>query len=411
MVSNLDSVYVKDGKIYEYTYTWSEPAVENYTLDKANTTIIPVTLSSTESGEGTLSVLTNKHIPETTEIEVRKIWEDNDNAAGKRTPSVPVELYADGVAIDRITLDASNSWTYTWKNLPKCTNPTGVMLSSKEITYTVAELDIPEDYEVKIERTGKGYRITNTYVPGKLVIEKEFDIEPWEPYTPDDSPMDIPVIKTWNDNNNKDGNRPASITVHLFADGVEVASEQLTEATEWKYTFTGLPRLTEDGQKIVYTVTEDPVEWYEAEIHGFNIRNNYKPELTSVSVKKVWDDNNNSQNLRPASIAMTLSNGMVVILNAENGWTATIDNLPTRVNGQPVIYTWTEQKVLSYDLVGTETIGDLTIFTNRVWTRPDEPTTSGKKPKTPGTPEEIIEEYETPLGVEVIINHVGDCFD
>ena len=204
--------------------------------------------------------------------------------------------------------------------------------------------------------------------------------------------------------------RPAAITVHLFADGVEVASAQLTEETGWKYTFTGLPRLREDKQKIVYTVTEDPVEWYEAEIHGFNIRNNYKPELTSVSVHKVWDDNNNALKLRPTSIAMTLSNGMVVILNAENGWTDTIENLPTRVNGQPVVYTWVEQKVVSYDQVGMETVGNMTIFTNKVWKRPEE-TTGGKKPKTPGEPYETIDEYETPLGVEVIINHVGDCFD
>ena len=410
MVTNLDAVYVKDGEIYEYTYTWSEPAVEYYTLDAENTKIIPVTLSSTEGGEGTLSILTNKYIPETTEIEVQKIWDDNDNAAKKRTPSVTVELYADGEAIAQVKLDESNNWKYTWKDLPKCTNSTGLAQDSKEIKYTVAELDIPEDYEVKITPTGKGYKITNTYGPGKLIIEKQFDIEPWEPFTPDDSPKDIPVIKTWNDNNNEDGNRPAAITVHLFADGEEVASAQLTEETGWKYTFTGMPRLSEDGEKIVYTVTEDPVAWYEAEIHGFNIRNNYKPELTSVSVKKVWDDNNNQQNLRPTSIAMTLSNGMVVILNAENNWTATIENLPTRVNGEPVIYTWTEQKILNYDQTNVETIGDLTIFTNTVWTRKED-TTGGKKPKTPGTPTEIIEEYETPLGVEVIINHVGDCFD
>ena len=29
----------------------------------------------------------------------------------------------------------------------------------------------------------------------------------------------------------------------------------------------------------------------------------------------------------------------------------------------------------------------------------------------PGKPTQVLEDYETPLGVEVIINHVGDCFD
>ena len=410
MVKDLDAVYVLGDKIYEYTYSWSEPTVKYYNLDPNQTKIYPVTLSSMEAGDATLSILTNKHTPDTTSIQVKKIWNDKQNAAGKRTPSVTVELYADGEAIDRIVLDASNDWEYTWTKLRKCANPTGLSQDSREITYTVAELDIPDEYTVQINPTSKGFEIFNTYIPGKLEIEKAFDIEPWEPFTPDDSPKDIPVIKTWNDNNNKDGNRPAAITVHLFADGVEVASAQLTEETGWKYTFTGLPRLREDKQKIVYTVTEDPVEWYEAEIHGFNIRNNYKPELTSVSVHKVWDDNNNALKLRPTSIAMTLSNGMVVILNAENGWTDTIENLPTRVNGEPVVYTWVEQKVVSYDQTGMETVGDTTTFTNKVWKRPEK-TTGGKKPKTPGEPYETIDEYETPLGVEVIINHVGDCFD
>ena len=107
---------------------------------------------------------------------------------------------------------------------------------------------------------------------------------------------------------------------------------------------------------------------------------------------------------------MTLSNGMTVLLDANHNWTATIDNLPTRVNGQPVTYTWTEQKVLNYNLVSTVTEGNLTTFTNQVWTRPTTNTTGGGTPKRTG---EIVtfEEYDTPLGVELIINHVGDCFD
>ena len=163
--------------------------------------------------------------------------------------------------------------------------------------------------------------------------------------------------------------------------------------------------------KIEYTITEDPVDWYEAEIHGFNIRNNYKPVLTSVTVRKLWNDNNDAKKLRPTSIAMTLSNGMSVVLSAQNHWTATIDNLPTRVNGQPVTYTWTEQQVLNYNLTDMVTENNVTTFTNTIWTRPEPPTTGGRKPKTPGETVEVFEEYETPLGVEVMINHVGDCFD
>ena len=50
------------------------------------------------------------------------------------------------------------------------------------------------------------------------------------------------------------------------------------------------------------------------------------------------------------------------------------------------------------------------VFTNTRWTPPgDNP--PGKPPKTPGDTWYVFEDYDTPLGVEVVINHVGDCFD
>ena len=245
--------------------------------------------------------------------------------------------------------------------------------------------------------------IRNTKVTGKLIIEKLFAIDPWEPFFPDDSPLDIPVIKTWNDNNNQDGNRPGSITVHLFADGVEIASAQLSEENNWRTTFTGLQRLRDNRkEKIDYTITEDPIDWYEAEIYGYNIRNNYTPEVTSVSVK-----------IRPKTIVMTLSNDVTsdkqtVELSAQNNWTATIENLPTRLNGKPVTYTWTEQEVIGYKLTKTTKKGNMTIFTNSSHKRQNNQ--GGKNPEGPGDTTRI-EDYKTPLGVEIMINHVGDCFD
>ena len=100
---------------------------------------------------------------------------------------------------------------------------------------------------------------------------------------------------------------------------------------------------------------------------------------------------------------------MTVVLNDQNNWTATIENLPTKVNGKPAVYTWTEQTVIGYENTSVVTEGSMTTFTNTLWERPEHE--GGKKPKTPGTPVEYIDEYDTPLGVEIIINHVGDCFD
>jgi hypothetical protein len=394
MVTKLPAV---DDECKDITYTWEEPVPgTGYTLTD-NTTV------------GTLTTLTNTHENETIPVSVRKIWEDDDNKANKRPAKILVQLYADGKAEGKpVELNAENGWTYNWQNLTKNVRENSL---TRAIVYTVAETEIPEGYRSTVHGNAtRGFVITNTYDTGKLAIEKKFDIEPWNPEVPDDSPIDIPVTKTWNDDNNRDGNRPVSVTVRLLADGTEVASAQLSEENEWKYTFTGLPRLTEAKERINYTITEDPVDWYTAEIKGFNIRNNYEPEVTSVSVKKVWDDNNNDAAQRPSSIAMTLSNGMTVVLSPLNDWTATIDNLPTRVNGEPVTYTWTEQQVIGYTLTGVVTEGNLTTFTNRYWERPQNPQ-NANTPRLPGKPVYVFDEYETPLGVEIVINHVGDCFD
>ena len=61
-----------------------------------------------------------------------------------------------------------------------------------------------------------------------------------------------------------------------------------------------------------------------------------KPEETEATVKKVWDDADNQDGKRPASLEVTLSNGTKVTLNEGNSWTATIDKLPKYANGKEI---------------------------------------------------------------------------
>lgn len=238
--------------------------------------------------------------------------------------------------------------------------------------------------------------------------------EPTQEPTPEPTPevpeiISIPVVKNWIDNDDHDGNRPQSVVVRLFADGAEIGSTVLTKEGGWSYVFENLPK-TQAGREIAYTVTEDAVPLYDTLINGYNITNVYHPEVTSVSVRKVWDDNDNLLGLRPVSIYVALNNGMAVVLSENNNWTATINNLPTVLNGQPAVYTWHEQEVLGYQQTSVETIDGVTVFTNSFHKRPTPPD-GPKTPPSPGTPILIIEDYDTPLGIDVIINHVGDCFD
>ena len=131
---------------------------------------------------------------------------------------------------------------------------------------------------------------------------------------------------------------------------------------------------------------------------------------TSSTVTKVWDDGNNYQGIRPKSLAVILQPvGTVYILNADNNWTVTAENLPIRIKGELVQYSWAEQESVGYVAAGVLTSGDETIFTNRVTRVPETPDVP-KKPTTPGE-FAYFEEYKTALGIETIINHVGDCFD
>ena len=253
--------------------------------------------------------------------------------------------------------------------------------------------------------------VTNIYRPtGELILGKLFDFH-YDIPEPETGEIDIPVTKIWADHNNRDGNRPAAITVRLYADGAEVRSAVISAAEGWRYTFRALPRNTVAGVPIRYTISEDPVEWYRSSIEGFTITNLYTPETTEVVVSKVWNDNGNADGMRPAGIYCRLSNGQSVVLTAENNWTATVSGLPTRVNGQPVTYTWTEQEVLLYEQTGVTTNGNATTFTNTYHRRPEEKKDETPKPPTRGNPLYVFEDYETPLGVDVVINHVGDCFE
>ena len=84
--------------------------------------------------------------------------------------------------------------------------------------------------------------------------------------------------------------------------------------------------------------------------------------------------------------------------------------LPKYVDGKEMDYTWKEKDVLGYDLESQKTTGSQTVITNKPHNRGGNPARGGKS-RTGGTTLYPFDDYETPLGVDVVINHVGDCFD
>ena len=287
--------------------------------------------------------------------------------------------------------------------------------------YELNDLE-PGEYTV-IERNAEtlvnAYTLTSASVTGMSLTVNgsgEAHASLFNQYVPAPTPeppeefINIPVHKFWQDNDNADGNRPGSVTVHLYANGAEVASAEISAAGNWGHIFENFPRYNDKGEEIVYSVNETPVMWYMPVINGYNITNIYQPEVTSVTAVKIWEDNNNSMGLRPASIALTLSNGKHYVVTEKDGWTVTVNNLPTRINGEPVTYSWTEQAVVYYTQDSVRQEGTTTFFTNKLWEKPLVPADQ-VPPKGRGDKVYVFDEYDTPLGVEVIINHVGDCFD
>lgn len=69
--------------------------------------------------------------------------------------------------------------------------------------------------------------------------------------------------------------RPSSITIHLLADGKEIETKTVTAAENWEWTFPDLPEYKEgsETEKIVYSITEDPVSGYKTVIDGYNVTN------------------------------------------------------------------------------------------------------------------------------------------
>lgn len=294
----------------------------------------------------------NSHKPAETYVEVTKTWSDSQNQDGIRPESVKVQLFADGEATDEfLVLDASNNWRGIFDGLDK-------FKSGKEIEYTVKEVSV-EDSKYKAVITGSqasGYLIDNQYTPEITTISG---------------------IKHWHDDNDRDGKRPESITVYLLVDNKRVRDEEgkyikqevkANEDGEWVFSFDNLPK-RENGKIIDYSVEEvkvaDYQQGYEFDGTVVDIYNSYTPGLTSVSVRKVWEDSDNQDGIRPDAITVQLlADGEVIQeqeLNEENDWKfifADLDEYKQGEVGQLVNYTIEEVDVEGYESIVTPVDSD-----------------------------------------------------
>lgn len=408
--------YAFESAKVEWTYEGADSDFESGTAEGDKTT------SGTIEHGNTNYTVTYSNTMTKVDVTVTKKWDDADNNDGLRPDSVQATLSGKVTIVDpdtgesstqdytlpdtveaTQTLNAANSWTYTWTDLATIDDAGNV------ITYAVDE----EKTEVITGEDGDGtysYTVTKDTEPrpvldenGDPVLDENGDPVMETPinaflitnkHTP--VPVAVSATKAWK---NFDGSTTApvgaSVTFTLYEDGV--ATDQTVtldgeadakptgdaaaayESEAWTASFINLPKYA-DGQEIVYTIgetagftgyTADPTD---PVANGGTITNKQNP--ISVDVKKEWNDHEDEDKVRPTTITITLTgtagdatfgpyeidlDGVVdgtPTVTTPTGyesaaWTATFINLPeyayTASGATRIVYTATETGVAGPD--------------------------------------------------------------
>ncbi|MEM5603736.1 Cna B-type domain-containing protein [Bacillus cereus] len=274
----------------------------------------------------------------TTSIAGTKTWKgDNEK---DRPSSIKVELLQNEKVVDTKEVTAADGWKYKFDNLATY-DANGVAYK-----YEVKEQPI-DGYTTEVN----GYDITNTKVVQKTKVEG---------------------TKTWKDGNAE--GRPTMIKVDLLQSGTVIATQEVSEATGWKYEFKDLAITDADGKAYKYEVKEQAVAGYESKVNGYDITNT-KVGKTSVAGTKTWKGGTEEEH--KAIKVDLLQNGTVIAtqeVSKETGWKYEFKDLVAfDANGKAYKYEVKEQpvdgyesKVNGYDITNTK-VGETKVEGTKTW--------------------------------------------
>ena len=312
-----------------WTYTWTNLSKNaKYEIEEKTTGNFITKIESTSENEWTIT--NTKGIPDSEKINVlvQKVWKDFSTSA--RPASIKVKLYQDGKLYEEKELNASNSWKYSWENLPKYDE------EKNKIEYTVEEVEVPNGYEAVIEcdegSNSISFIVNNTY-------KNEY--------------VSKTVIKEWKGDENQTAQRPRTIKVGLYANNELIRTQEIsTENSDMQiYTWDNLLKYDDNGIEINYTAKE--LDQNDNPIADFTTNGNYMVRYdsstaydvivntynkTEISVIKSWNVDNKS--LIKAIQVQLYRNG-----NA-------CGNVVTLSEGENWIHKWTNLQ--KYDEYGIE---------------------------------------------------------
>ena len=194
--------------------------------------ILVTVTAGDESGIDTASFINNY---ETTDVSVRKVWDDNKDEDELRPEKLTLVLMQNGEPMEDKKIELSGpEWRGTISDLPKYSN-------GEEIDYHWLEDEMPS-----------GYFLTNSSKDG-LVTTLTNSLSSYDLTT------SYVGVKNWSDNSNIYGTRPEKLIVTLYADDTlleDVEPRWVKDQDQWTYIFDTLPVFSEDGEIIHYRAEE-----------------------------------------------------------------------------------------------------------------------------------------------------------
>ena len=312
--------------------------------------------TSTSNNYGTILF---EHALIETNVTVSVTWDDGNNHDGVRPDAVLISLYRDNregeelVSGSEIILTGGdNVWYYTYTNLQKYET------NGQEIIY-----------QLKVEPVSTG----------------DFDDYPDWCYLTDtaayfgheDELTNITTNIHWEDDTNRDGERPQAVELQLYNSSGEMVGDayrqnitgDLDNDIPWTYTWTDVKRYQEDGSDEVYTVKVVNLDainsyirnelnhadssGYAATIDQMDVYMVHETVVQEMEAVVNWIDEDNNDGVRPDDIIVQLyANGEAmeeadfrVTLSGsaeENQWKYRFENLPKYTSGEQgkeIIYT------------------------------------------------------------------------
>ena len=302
-----------------------------YTVEEVN---IPAGYTKTITGNVTDGYhITNTYTPEKVQISGSKNWNDDGNAAGTRPGSITIRLYANGSEIDHKTVTEKDGWSWNWTGLNRYNT------DHKEISYTISE-DAVDGYTSSIS----GYNVTNTVNKPQVgsVILTKVDATTG-------TALAGAVFDLYRANNTKVGTYTTNAGGVLRVDGLTFGDYYFVE--------TKAPEgYALESQRAAFTINAATTVSAPASVR---VTNKPVDEKIGVSAAKVWDDENNTDGVRPSSVTFRLFADGVEIGSAQaseaNGWTVSFGNLPKTRNGVAISYAVKEDEVGNYYEASYET--------------------------------------------------------